>query len=343
MRILHLGNLAGWPAVLAKKQRALGHNAENVIHEYRDVKGLDRKLPYDRAIFKSSDNKLIKVFKTLEFLFFEAPKYDIIHYHSSCILPRELYLAEGLFLKAFGVKTVITFGGGDARIVSEARRLNKFFYRKSSALRDAIIKWRWVGWNRLINISLSDPELNASQYNKIKQKEVFAQPFDFDRISTKSKRADKLVFMHIPTEPWVKGTNIIDQVMSEICAKKDVEYVRMHNLEQSEFYRQLSKCDVYIDELKCGSHGMTAVEAMAMGKVVISYIRDDLIRKYPPDLPIFSCDPETFEDRIWMLVNDVDLIRQLQAASRAYAKKYHDAEKVAANCIDIYRSKLTNV
>lgn len=342
MKILHLGNLAGFPFVLAKKQRALGYNAENVIHEYRDVAGLDRKLPYDRAIFKETDNMLKKVLKTLRFLLFEAPTYDIIHYHSSCILPRELYLVEGLFLKAVGVKTLITFGGGDARIVSEARSLNKFFYRKPNVLRDAIIKFRWFSWNRFINVSFADPELNATRYNKIKRKEIFHQPFDFDWIPTCPENSSKLVFMHIPTEPWVKGTEQIDRIMSEICLQKDVTYVRKSNLAQVEFYGELAKCDVYIDELKCGSHGMSAVEAMAMGKVVISYIRDDLIKEYPADLPIYNCDPETFEDRMWALVNNLDLIIQLQAASEIYAQKYHDSEKVAARCIEIYQSELSN-
>lgn len=342
MKILHLGNLAGWPYVVAKKQRALGYDSENVIHEYRDVDGLDRKLPHDRTIFKESDNTLKKIFKTLRFLFVEAPKYDIIHYHSTCILPRELYLFEGLFLKAVNVKTVITFGGGDARVVSEARRLNKFFYRKPDAFRDFIIKWRWFGWNKLVNVSLADPELNVTQYNRIRRKEIFPQPFDLDRIPTDTEKSANLVFMHIPTEPWVKGTDQIDRVMSEISAAKGVDYVRMRNLEQSEFYRQLSKCDVYIDELKCGSHGMTAVEAMAMGKVVISYIREDLLAEFPPELPIYNCNPENFSDRMWSLAENEELIRELQAASAAYGQKYHDAEKVAAKCVEIYRSELEN-
>ena len=38
-----------------------------------------------------------------------------------------------------------------------------------------------------------------------------------------------------------------------------------------------AKADVIVDQLRCGSHGVFAVEAMATGKPVLCYIRDELV------------------------------------------------------------------
>ena len=67
-KILHFGSLAGWPHTLARISREFGIAAENVVHVYKDVLDLDRRLPYDNSIFCDNDAYLKKVQKTLLFL-----------------------------------------------------------------------------------------------------------------------------------------------------------------------------------------------------------------------------------------------------------------------------------
>ena len=110
----------------------------------------------------------------------------------------------------------------------------------------------------------------------------------------------------------------------------------IRQLTQSNFFELLSQCDVYVDQLRCGGHGMTAVESMAMGKPTISYIRDDLVNKYPAELPLVNANPDTIEEVLERLILDAKLRVEIGMASRKYVEKYHDSRVVMQDLAKIY-------
>ena len=334
-KILQLGNLAGWPHTVSSGLCELGIDSENIIHEYRDVAGINRKLPYDSSIFSENDGLFFKVFKTLLFLKDAPKKYKVIHYHSSNILPRSLLFLEAAYLKYKGVKTVISFGGSDARLISEANSKNKYFFLKKDLVRDIKVRWRWFNWNRFVDACATDPEMLSTKMNKIKKKVLFMQPISFKRLIKQSskKRHSSLIVMHVPTEPLVKGTSIFTNAMEKFVNKYDIDFICKRNIPQDEFYTLLAKADIYLDELKCGGHGVTAAEAMSLGKVVVTYIRDDLVDMYPKGLPVFNCNPDNLEQRLDDLFNDKKLIDSIQRKSSNYAENTHDVINILNNVL----------
>lgn len=123
-KIMHFGSLAGWPHTVARVSRELGIAAENVIHVYKDIDDLDRKLPYDLSIFSKQDPYLIKVIKTLIFLQKCPKNYSLVHYHSTTLLHREIhFLMEGPYLKRSGVPMVLSLGGGMQDLMSMLKGL----------------------------------------------------------------------------------------------------------------------------------------------------------------------------------------------------------------------------
>lgn len=343
-KILQLGNLAGWPYTVAKGLRELGVNSENILHEYRDVRGIDRKLPYDDSIFKKGDNVFLKVIKTFAFLLTAPKKYKIIHYHSSNILPRGLLFIEAFYLRLCGVKTVVSFGGGDARLLKEANERNKYFYRKSGFFRDLVVRIRWLNWNRFVDACATDPEMLATKMNKIKNRVLFMQPIDFSRLNISSdvECSKPIKIMHVPTESEVKGTDIFMEVMEQLGKRYELEFTHKRNLPQDEFYKLLSSTDVYLDELRCGSYGVTAAEAMALGKVVVTYIRQDLVDKYPEGLPIYNANPENLYERLDKLFGDLSEINRIKSESYKYASQTHDSRKILTNTLIPLYSNLVN-
>jgi hypothetical protein len=338
-KILHLGSLAGWPYTIAKAMRENGVDSENVIHCYKDVAGLERKLPFDKSIYKTGDSPVVKAKKTWDFFKGAKEKYGLIHYHSSNIFPREIHwLLEGPWFKAAKIPMVLSLGGGDARFISKTRRLNKFFYREPNIIKDIDTYIRWLSWRQNIDLCATDPEMILFSRKYIDKNHLFRQPIDFTRLPTRKKNErNHLRFLHVPTEPWVKGTDIINLTMERFKNQGySFEYESVRNLEQDKFYEKLNNCDVYIDELKCGSHGVTAVEAMALGKAVITYIREDLLPTYPRDLPIINSNPTDFFMTIQSILSGRIDVVDVGERSFVYAKTMHDSRIVANDLLRAY-------
>lgn len=340
--ILHFGSLAGYPYTLAVAMRDLGIKSENVIHSYRDVSNLDRRLSYDQHLYNKDSHPHKKLAKNLSFLANLPNKYGLVHYHSSNIFPRELHwLAEGPFLSLNKVPMVLSLGGGDARIVHQAKRRNKFFYRSNNYLRDTVMLGRWWSWSKYINLIASDVEMLTYSNDFIKRKHTFYQPIDLKRLYFRQEDlkdvSSKPIILHVPTEPKVKGSDIIAQAISRLKASGfEFEYVYGHNLAQADFYKLLNTCTIYIDELRCGSYGVTASEALAMGKVVVTYIADAYKSLYPSTLPIISANPDTLESVLSDLLNSPAMLPILSRQSRYYAKQYHDSRVVSLALVRQY-------
>ena len=80
---------------------------------------------------------------------------------------------------------------------------------------------------------------------------------------------------------------------------------------------------------------MFAIEAMALGKPVITYISDEMEKSLPSELPIVSATFDNISKIIDELIEDGD-----KRQGREYAVRYHDNVKVAKYLKDIYLGKV---
>jgi len=341
-KILHFGSLAGWPHTCARVSRELGIPAENWVHIYKDTDepGLDRQLPYDASIFEAQDPYFKKIVKTIKFLKDCPTNFGLVHYHSTTLLHREYhFLFEGPYLKRKNIPMVLSLGGGDARLLKMANDLNQYFYKPPNYLHDLKMKLRWLSWRKNISVCATDPEMALIAEQYFEKVALFKQPVQLDRFPCNIPSEDnhKPLLLHVPTSPHVKGTENILKAVERLKQKGlQFEFEMKRQLHQVDFYNVLSKADIYIDELRCGAHGVTAVESMAMGKPTISYIREDLIHRYPNDLPLVNANPDTIEDVLERLILDAKLRQEIGTASRLYVEKYHDANKVISELATTY-------
>ena len=338
--VLQYGSLAGWPHLIAETLRKLGVPSRNVIFYEKDVHDLNRRLSYDEALCRPSDSTLSKALSIPAFIHRVSRECSLVHYHSSNIFFREAHwLYEGPILRRAGIPMVISFGGGDARFLAEANRLNPYFYRPSNWRKDAVIKARYLSWSRNIRFAATDPEMATYAEKYFEKVFVFRQPVNLDVIQAKFPSEENVepVILHIPTEPLVKGTDSIISAVERLQKKGlKFKFELVRRLTQKEMHKRISDCDIYVDELRCGSHGVTAVEAMAAGKPTITYIRPDLVERYPFDMPLISANPDTIEVTLEELILDPRRRHSIGAASRRYVEKYHDSRLVALELINMY-------
>ena len=96
----------------------------------------------------------------------------------------------------------------------------------------------------------------------------------------------------------------------------------------------MGEIDVLVDQLVSGSFGLTAIEAMAMGRPVICYLHDGIQIFAPEECPVIRANPDTIEDVLAHLSHD-----QLEAAGRAgreYVKKYYSIAALAEHLSRLY-------
>ena len=338
--ILQYGSLAAWPYWLAEALNALGHPSINVIPEETDVHDLDRRLPFHEAICIAAAPRAVKFALRAAFLARIPSRFSLVHYHGSHLLRGSLHhMLEGRYLAACRVPMLISFGGGDARIVELARARNPYFYREPDPARDDGIRAYLKSVARYVRFAATDCEMAEYVAPYFEKVFVFRQPVDLKRFDFKPPNTSRPpVFLHVPTETKVKGTEEIEAAFEQLRAEgHQFEFRKLRQLKQSEFYRELSACDVYVDELRCGSHGVTAVEAMAAGKPTVTYIRPDLIEKYPAEMPLVNANPDTITSVLRGLIEDPQRRASLAYKSRQYVEKYHDSLVVARDMMDIYR------
>lgn len=338
--ILQYGSLAGWPYRVAEGLRRAGYYSINVIQESTDVEDLDRQLPHDRTLVNKNDSKLTKFIKRVRFFREVVEQCSLVHYHGGVILrSRWHHLFEGRLLAYKKIPMIMSFGGGDARIVSEARAKNPYFYRQLDEQRDEQIRAYLKSISRYIRYVATDYEMMSYVEPYFEKCYLFRQPVNIQAIQFNEPKLDRPpVILHTPTESWVKGTQFIIDAVERLKAEGyKLEFRLKRQLTQVQMYEEIAMCDVYIDELLCGSHGVTAVETMAAGKPTLTYIRPDLVPKYPADMPLVNVNPDTIYDKLKEIICKPTLRADLSYRGRKYVEKYHDVDVVVGELIEIYK------
>ena len=105
---------------------------------------------------------------------------------------------------------------------------------------------------------------------------------------------------------------------------------------QQEAFEIYKTADIIVDQLYAGTYGVFAIESMALGKPVITYISDEMKDRLPDDLPIVSGGTKTITDALELLINNPKLRIEKGMQGREYVENYHDCRVVAYVLRDIY-------
>jgi hypothetical protein len=142
--------------------------------------------------------------------------------------------------------------------------------------------------------------------------------------------------LHAPSDRERKGTRHV----VEACARRPVELEIVEGLHHDQARERYARADIVVDQLNAGWHGVFALEAMALGKPVVSHLKPDVVESsaegYGVRVPIVPATADTLVDALRPLVADAALRRTVGTASRAYVEQVHDIDRIANRLIDIY-------
>jgi glycosyltransferase involved in cell wall biosynthesis len=145
------------------------------------------------------------------------------------------------------------------------------------------------------------------------------------------------VVVHAPSSRRRKGT---EHVVAA-CEALDVELRIVEGLRHDEAFAAYRQADIVVDQLNAGWYGVLAIECLALGKPVLTYINDDARRltekAYGIDVPLVDVTAETLRERLAELVDGGPAEwRRVGEASRAYAERVHDIERVTDVLVELY-------
>jgi glycosyltransferase involved in cell wall biosynthesis len=239
-----------------------------------------------------------------------APQTDVFHFvFGLTMVPRSVQFPV---LRLLGKKSVMHYLGSDIRGKTPA----ELAYGKKAGAEivgsyDAI---RWV------------PDA-----------EVIPPGIDVSRITPAppSERA-RPVILHAPSSRRRKGTEHVVAAVEGLDA--DLEIVE--GLHHDEAFERFRNADIVVDQLNAGWYGLFAIECMALGKPVVTFLHDEAVRRteaaFDTKVPIVSATAENLREQLRPLVADAAERRRLGAASRAYVELVHDQERITDRLLDVY-------
>ena len=156
-------------------------------------------------------------------------------------------------------------------------------------------------------------------------------------VGTRWSKGQKLRVAHAPNHPHFKGTRHLVGAIERLQGEgRAIELMRVQGVSNNEVIKLFESCDLVADQFIAGFHGYTALEAMAVGKPVLCYLRDPSMAIDPAACPMIN----TWPDTIYQTLRDCldgrfDLV-ELGRRSRAYVEHYYSLEAVALRLGALY-------
>jgi glycosyltransferase involved in cell wall biosynthesis len=144
------------------------------------------------------------------------------------------------------------------------------------------------------------------------------------------------VILHAPSSRRRKGT---EHVIAA-CEGLEADLVLVEGLHHEEAFERYRDADIVVDQLNAGWYGLFAIECMALGKPVVTFLHEEAVRRTEDALgdrvPLVRATKDDLRAQLEPLVASAAERRRIGAESRAYVERVHDLERVADRLLALY-------
>lgn len=263
--------------------------------------------------------------------------FDLFHYHHSVTLFPGV--ADLYFIRALRKKMIVHHWGNDVRFHDQARKNNPYVYTGDSPPNELIHRQLTLLGRMMKESIVQDHEVLAYVKPYFERVHVLPIAIDLSRfpyMGTNAPQSRIPLIVHAPTNPLFKGTEAIERALEALKPTYNFRYLRIEKMNHDTAARMYREADIIVDQVLCGSYGLLSVEAMALGKPVVTYIRDDLIDTFPAGLPIVNANPDTLARKLAWLLDNRDVWPHLAKAGRSYVERHHAMDAVVPKLLTIY-------
>jgi glycosyltransferase involved in cell wall biosynthesis len=272
--------------------------------------------------------------------------FDIFHFwNKSFFFVRDYTTLTGLdlpLLKARQKRIIHRFSGFDLRLRSwdlERNPHSPFRYGYSFVADERL----QIGFIEMLRdyadqLLVQDPELGQFLPEaRIIPRALDLRQWPFVGVAP----ADRPLVVHTPSNPEIKGTRFVLAAVEALRAEGlAFDFRLVQDVSHDEARAWMRKADIVVDQLLIGATGVVTLEAWALGKPVVLYLREDLFRPFygTSELPVANANPDTVTAVLRDLIRDLDWRRHLSAAGRRTVESHHDIDKVIDQLIELYEA-----
>ncbi|WP_052465829.1 glycosyltransferase [Mobilicoccus massiliensis] len=137
--------------------------------------------------------------------------------------------------------------------------------------------------------------------------------------------------LHLPSRrtPPIKGTDLVDPLLTRLHDEGRVEYVSPASVHPAEVPALVRSCDVLIEQVRSGYYGANAIEGMAAGRVVVGSLADDVAALMPEPPPMIRVRHDGLEEAIERVLSDATEARDLASRGPGFVRRWHDGRSSA--------------
>lgn len=335
LRIFHgLSEVAGQNAFSVRGLREIGEDAETVVYYKHPF-----AYPYDRCLnIDKANRKMLPVYACrLGAFYLEAiRKYDCFHFHFGHSILNNIELGTyGIFQK----RVFFEFHGSDLRDMATFCKVSGMPFDPAEATSPKQHMRNQKICKLADGIIVHDDELIP--YLPLVKSSVYVVPLRVDvgqfTPCYPKDNNDHIRIVHAPSKRAIKGTAFVLEAFEQLKKKyNNIELVLVEGKKQQEALEIYKTADIIVDQLYAGTYGVFAVESMALGKPVITYISDKMKERLPEELPIISGGTKSIVDALALLISDPKLRIEKGMQGREYVENYHDYRLIAHVLRDIY-------
>lgn len=142
---------------------------------------------------------------------------------------------------------------------------------------------------------------------------------------------------HAPNHTHFKGSSYLEAAIERLRIEGHaIEYVKIQGVPNHEVRALFRSADLVADQFIGGAYGYTALEGMAAGKPVLTYVRSAELVEAPGECPLIQATPDTVETVLrWALAHRDGLVA-IGRQGRRYVERWHGIEAVAARFAALY-------
>jgi glycosyltransferase involved in cell wall biosynthesis len=146
--------------------------------------------------------------------------------------------------------------------------------------------------------------------------------------------------VHAPSDEGINGSALITRALERLQSRYPVELTVVRGVPHERALTLYRSADLVVDQVLAGWYGGLAVEAMAMGKPVACYIRDEDLSVVPEamraQLPLVRVHPDTLEADLAAAFERRAEWPGLGRRSREFVLQWHHPRTIAAAMLRAY-------
>lgn len=186
---------------------------------------------------------------------------------------------------------------------------------------------------------------DMAEYVPMARRELFFWPLDFEQPkfaqgSVPAPHTGPLRVVHAPNHPQFKGSSYLAEAIEQLQAEGiAIELVRVERVPNDQALAIYRTADIVFDQCLIGFHGYFALEAMALGKPVMVFIRKPEYLLHPEECPMILITRDNIARVLREFAANPAKLSEIGSRSRNYMLRHYGLDAFAQRLANAYHEE----